>query len=691
MIKHAFVYLFLCPLICLAQTELSNDWQQRINQVLGGTLTRYHYIDQSINDNYSRRVFNLFINQVDPNKNFLTDMNMIELNAYEYKIDNDIRNNTFHFYDLALLRIKGQIEFSNSIYNTILKYPIELENPLSIEFDQDKKTYAKDNNDLTKRWKTNTQYQVAQNYIALYQEKYPSENTITIEKELEAEARLKTKKELDRRFKRLMEKTNEDYFTAYLDSIAKAFGPHTAYLPPEEKEDFDINMSGQLEGIGAILREDDGYIKVVRIIPGSASWRQGELKAEDIILKVQSNSKSDAISIIETPVREAVKLIRGPKGSTVTLTVKKPDGMIQTIPIQRDIVVIKSTYAKSGIFVIDDKQFGYINLPSFYRDFENSKNPNAADDVKAALVEFNKKNTAGMILDLRNNGGGSLKDAVDIAGFFIPQGPVVQVSNSYKQVDTYKDKDNQTYYSKPLIILVNTFSASASEIVSAALQDYGRAIILGNSHTFGKGTVQKVIDLDNLLFQQSNPLGYLKITIQEYFRINGQSTQFTGVIPDIVYPSIYDYLDVGEKELEYAFQGSKTTPAQYETWQLQPQLKSTVVKNSYTRLEQNPASKVIIDYNQFMTNQRNNSYRSIRLTDLWANLQNVKGVNKTLDDLTITKQFSTYISIKPIADNNDEAEKEELTKWIDGFDNDFLLNEAFQVLNQMATPIANND
>ena len=318
-----------------------------------------------------------------------------------------------------------------------------------------KKKNAKNNAELTKRWKASTQYQVAQNYITLYKEKYPSKNELVIEKELELEARLKTKKDMDRRFKRLMEKENKDYFTDYLDSMTRAFGPHTSYLPPEDKEDFDINMSGKLEGIGAILREDDGYIKVVRIIPGSASWRQGELKAEDIILKV-SQYQEEAVSIIETPVREAVKLIRGPKGSTVNLTVKKPDGMIQTIPIKRDIVVIKSAYAKSGLFKVNNQNFGYISLPSFYRDFENNKSRNAAGDIKNALNEFNKQNSDGLILDLRNNGGGSLKDAVDISGFYT-EWPVVQVSDSYNKKDTYRDRDNTTVYNKPLVILVNSF------------------------------------------------------------------------------------------------------------------------------------------------------------------------------------------------------------------------------------------
>ena len=665
------------------------EQQQKINQILTNTLTRYHYVDQSIDDNFSKRVFTIFLKQLDPNKNFLTNNQMVELNAYEYKIDNDIRNNTFNFYNLAILRLKEQVKYSNSIYNSILKSPINLEEAITIEVDPDKKVYVKNNAELTKRWKANTHYQVAQNYITLFKEKYPSENSLIIDKSLEAEARLKTKKELDRRFKRLLNKKDSDYFNAYMDAMTRSFGPHTSYLPPEEKEDFDINMKGQLEGIGAVLREDDGYIKVVRIIPGSASWRQGQLKAEDIILKVAKTEKDEAISIVETPVREAVKLIRGPKGSTVVLTIKKPDGIIKNIPIQRDIVVIKSAYAKSGIFKANNKNFGYIYLPSFYRDFENNKNRNAANDIKNALETFNKSNTNGLILDLRNNGGG-FRDAIEISGFFIPEGPIVQVTDSYDQKETYKDKDKRTIYNQPLIVLVNKFSASASEIVSAALQDYNRAIILGDSHTFGKGTVQKVVDLDRIIFKRNNNLGYLKITIQEYFRITGKSTQFSGVVPDIIYPSQTDYLDVGEKELTYAFKGSTTSASSFEKWVSQKN-KQKAITNSYNRLKNNQTSKAIIEYNTFMKNQRNMSNRSIKLSDLWKNIKIVENKNDDLENLTINQSYTKYESIEPNPSTQGETEKEEYEKWVSSFEKDYVLNEAVLILSELNQDVAAND
>jgi carboxyl-terminal processing protease len=677
-VRFFFAFVLLLQTLCFGQSE---SWKQRVNQVLSTTLERYHYIDQPIDDNFSKRVFQLFMNQIDPNKQFFTKNQVVELTAYEYKIDNDIRNNTFHFYNLCILRLNEQIDLTQSIYNTILKLDIDLTAPNAIEFDIEKKDYAQNNSELTKRWKAKMQHQIGQNYIALFKEKYPSENTLRQDDQLELEARMKTKKDMDRQFKRLIEKKNEDYFSSYLNAIAMSFGPHTTYLPPAEKEDFDINMTGKLEGIGAVLRETDGVIKVVQIIPGSASWRQGELKAEDTILKV-SQENGELVSIIETPVKDAVKLIRGPKGSTVNLTVKKPNGIIKTIAIKRDIVIIKSAYAKTGTFKVLDSTFGYINLPSFYRDFENNNSQNAADDIKKALIELNKQNSHGLILDLRNNGGGSLKDAVDISGFFISQGPIVQVSDGTRRKDIYEDTDNQIIYKEPLIILVNKFSASASEIVAAALQDYNRAIIMGDHHTFGKGTVQKVVNLDHVILRKTAPLGYIKITIQEYFRINGTSTQFNGVTPDIIYPSTVDYLDVGEKDLKFAFKGSSLTPADYTQWPSIPE-KSQIFKNASRRLQTNPSVNQINSYNDFMKQQTETSIRSVKLSDLWNNMALIKDKNESISTLSVTKAFTDYQTIEPQLNDMVDNDKDDFDKWVSSFNDDLLLNEALTVLSDI--------
>lgn len=667
-----------------AQSTDTYEWRQRASSVLANQLIRFHYVDQAIDDNFSKRVANLFLKKIDPNKHFFTQQQIHELMAYEYKIDNDIRNATFYFYDTSILRLQQQIDYVSSIYNTLLEAPININKRAMYETDFDKKVYVNDNDQLNDLWKTTVQYYVVQQYVSLFNEEYPSASAIERVPELEVKAREKTKSDLDRRFKLLKKQTDNDYFSMYLDCVANAYGPHTTYLPPEEKEDFDINMSGQLEGIGAVLREEDGYIKVVRIIPGSASWRQGILKPEDIILTVIQDGESEGVSIVETSVREAVTLIRGKKGTVVSLVIKKPDGMTQTVSIVRDIVVIQSTYAKGGTFQFpeDNRTYGYIRLPSFYRDFENNRNRNAADDVKAILMAMS--DTSGTILDLRDNGGGSLRDAVEISGFFIDQGPVVQVVSNDRSKHALYDQNRGVVYHQPLIVLVNTFSASASEIVSAALQDYNRAIIIGDAHTFGKGTVQKVYDLDYWSRRPKPSLGFSKITIQEFFRINGYSTQFKGVTPDIIYPSTMDYLDVGEKDLPYALSGSQTTPGDYA--QSTPKYQtSLVIERAYDRLKSNEVFDQINAYSTFMKNRQSATKKSVGMTDVWRDLNDVKKQRAAMDDLFADPVFKSFEFIEPeLSTIDDDDEKTELNDWATGLQQDFLLNEALLVLKDMS-------
>jgi len=341
------------------------------------------------------------------------------------------------------------------------------------------------------------------------------------------------------------------------------------------KEDFDIHMSGSLEGIGALLREEDGMIKVVRVIPGSAAERQGQLRAEDTIIAV-SEKNGEPVMLTDIKLRDAVSLIRGPKGTEVILTVQRPDGAKKTIPIVRDVVHIEETYIKSA--VMEDKaghKIGYIRIPSFYRNFadngENSDSRNVTQDMRRELAKLKQEDKInGLVIDLRNNGGGSLSDAVDISGLFLPGGPVVQVKNSKGEVKVLKDKDKYVYYEGPIIVLVNKFSASASENVAAALQDYGRAIVIGGDHTHGKGTVQTILDMNRYLpiriWKQYSDLGALKVTIHQFYRVNGESTQYKGVEPDIIVPTILDHLKSGERYQDYSLPWDKIEPTLFSPW-----------------------------------------------------------------------------------------------------------------------------
>ena len=329
-------------------------------------------------------------------------------------------------------------------------------------------------------------------------------------------------------------------------------------------------MSGQLEGIGASLQEKDGYIRVAAIVPGSPSWKQGQLKEGDLIIKV-AQGKDEPIDVVDMRLDNAVKLIRGKKGTEVRLTVKKPDNNITTISIIRDIVIIEETFAKSMILEVpnSNKKIGYLYLPSFYADFQNPNGRRAFKDVKAEVEKLKAENISGLIFDLRNDGGGSLQDAVDIAGLFIEKGPVVQVKSRFGPPYVYEDKNPEITYDGPLMVMVNAYSASASEIFAAAMQDYNRAIIIGTPNTFGKGTVQRFFELDRGLTRDEEnlkPLGSIKVTIQKFYRINGGSTQLKGVTPDVTFPDMYQYIDRGELEAEYPMQWTKIDAVPYTKW-----------------------------------------------------------------------------------------------------------------------------
>ncbi|HTR44336.1 MAG TPA: carboxy terminal-processing peptidase, partial [Thermodesulfovibrionales bacterium] len=392
---------------------------------------------------------------------------------------------------------------------------------------------------------------------------------------LQKTAREKVLKSYDETLSRMLKEKQSDYFERYFSAVAKALDPHSEYMAPVEKEDFDIGMKGSLEGIGAMLREEDGYVKIESVIPGGPAARQGRLHASDRILKVAEGS-GEPVDIVGMKVRDAVKLIRGKKGTEVRLTVRKEDGTQSVVPIVRDVVQIEETFAK-GTTLRDgktEKVFGYITLPAFYRDFENTRNGgrgrNSTDDVRSELKKLQAEHVEGLILDLRNNGGGALTDAIGIAGLFVGGGPVVQVKSGKGDIKVLADEDVRPSFNGPLVVLVNKFSASASEILSGVLQDYGRAVIVGGSHTFGKGTVQTLIDLDETVsFENAfkyRSFGALRITIQKFYRATGESTQYKGIVPDIVLPDPLDSGKIGEEFLEYALPWDRIKPASFEKW-----------------------------------------------------------------------------------------------------------------------------
>lgn len=553
-----------------------------IAYILSHQLPAQHYAHKDLDD-ISAAAFDLYLKQLDPRKRFLLAEDIKLLQAYNDRIDDELRRGRVELPDAGLELLNKRIKEAEVMTGELFAGGFEPEREDYLELDPKKTEYAASKDELRDRWRRILKLQILEAYLDFLDEgkdkgdapnkQEKSLRDTGLDKELWDKALEKVDARIQRYLHRLLQETRQDHYNRYFDAIARAFDPHSNYMAPVSKQNFDIHMSGSLEGIGALLREDEGLIKVVRVIPGSAASRQGELQAEDTILSV-AEKDGDPVDVTDMRIREAVSYIRGPKGTEVILTVQRADGSKRNIPIIRDIVQIEETYVKSEVLTGEHgAKIGYIKIPSFYRDFaarESNDTRNVTSDTAKELHKLHQEKIAGLILDLRNNGGGSLSDAVEVSGLFLPGGPVVQVKNSQGVIRILEDLDTNMLYDGPIIVLVNKFSASASEILAAALQDYGRAIVIGGDHTHGKGTVQSLMDLNNnipLLHRKKyEDLGALKVTIQKFYRINGESTQYKGVEPDIIVPTVLDYLKSGERYQDYSLPWDSVSQAKYLQW-----------------------------------------------------------------------------------------------------------------------------
>ena len=592
------------------------------NQILVDIITqgldRNHYSKVDIDDGFSEKTYKLFIERLDYNKRFLLKSDIDELSYFHDKIDDEIRLRTYMFLNRAIELLDIRTVEVKIIYKDVLSKPFDFALKEDFELDAEKRGYSEDMDEMRNLWRKMLKYQVMSRILDMEREQEKAiEKSDTVEiksfEVFEEKARKKVLKSHDDWFHRIDQLNYADRRAIFLNSITSSFDPHSTFFPPKDKANFDIAMSGQLEGIGATLTSKEGYITVQRIVPGSASWKQGELEAKDKIIKV-AQGEDEAVDIIDMRLDDAVKLIRGPKGTEVRLTVKKIDGSITIIPIVRDVVIIEETYASSMI-IENDEKYGYIKLPKFYFDVNKKDARNCFEDIEVEVEKLKNENVDGIVFDLRNNGGGSLQDVVKIAGLFIKEGPVVQVKTRNRPAYIFKDEDSDIQYDGPLVVLVNNFSASASEIFAAAMQDYGRAVIVGSASTFGKGTVQRIINFDSVLpasLDYLKPLGAMKVTMQKFYRINGETTQLEGVIPDIILPDNYSYIEVGEKEMDYPLKYDKIENAEYDLYNNSfPKKLQTLKKLSQSRTDKNQSFKLIDENAKRLKNNRDKTIVSL--------------------------------------------------------------------------------
>lgn len=585
----------------------------------------HHFSGKPIDDNLSAGAFQLYLKQLDFQKRFLLDSEVRQIRAFERRVDDEILTGKIQLVPFAERLMKQAVSRAEELVLDILSRPFDFDIAEDYETDPEKLGFCLTELEIRERWRKELKFRVLSSYLSLMEEEgFATPSAVPKDKRvaLEKKAREKILKQNKDYFSRLNQETVQDQYDRYLNAFTRAFDPHTNYMPPQSKEDFDISMRGSLEGIGATLRDDDGNIKVVKVVPGSAAARQGQLQVDDVILAVAQGS-GDPVEVTGMRLRDAVALIRGKKGSEVRLTVKRAGHKPLIIPIIRDVVIIDDSFVKSA--VVDDpggsRRYGYIKIPSFYRDFEETRDGNggrnSTDDVRAALASLKRQGVAGLVLDLRNNGGGALTDAVGVAGLFIERGPVVQVRASGGSSKVLDDQDPAVEYRGPLVVLVNQFSASASEIVAGALQDYGRAVIVGGEHTHGKGTVQVVMNLDEALTLRNMsrylPLGALRLTTQKFYRVSGESTQYRGVVPDIILPDRQQSSKFGEKYLDYSLPWDTITGVKHVDWDKGlvdlPWLKN----RSRARVDSNPEFTKIKHVAKTLAERLENTRQSLQL------------------------------------------------------------------------------
>ena len=668
-------------------------------ELLTFVIEKGHYDPAAIDDNFSKGVYKSYIESIDPSKRFFIQSDIDEFAKYEDKIDDMILNKDLTFFDLTNERMLERIKEAEDFYKDILSQPFDFSKNEDFTVDYEKMPYVKTKAELKERWRKQLKLSVLstitdkqkvqeakndpENKDALKDEGKAGEDDLnkTFE-ELEKEARESTLKSLNDYFDFIDDIERDEWFSIYLNAIAERFDPHTYYFAPEDKEKFDMSMSGSLEGIGARLQKKGDYIEISELIVGGPAWRGKDLEQGDLIMKV-AQGKGDPVDIAGMRLEDVVKKIKGPKGTEVRLTVKKVDGSIKVIPIVREIVELEETYAKSSVVSKDGKLYGIINLPKFYINFEDKNSRDAAKDVAIEIERLKELGVEGIIMDLRDNGGGSLKTVVDITGLFIPEGPVVQVKSTGKDKEVLSDKDPRVQWDGPLVVLVNNYSASASEIFAAAIQDYNRGLILGSKHTYGKGTVQNLIDLNQFVRGSSmGDLGALKTTTQKYYRIDGGSVQLKGVESDVVMTDRYSYIDMGERDIDNAMPYDKIDPASYKPYRNNF---DQIIANSNRRMAASPQFKLMDENAKWVNEQKDDNTYSLNIDKFKADMAKNEEATKKFKAFKDYNSGLTFDALpyekELFAKEPELAEKKQ--RWYESLAKDIYVEEALNILNDM--------
>ena len=693
--KRNYNILLLTLLLAFASCSFTTktfedpDKDKLLVQLITYVLEQGHFNPKVINDEFSENVFQDYLNQIDPFKRYFYQSDINEFEAYKDKIDDQIIEYDVDFFNITHERLLQRINESKEIYKEILAQPFNYSIDEDFNTDYENADYVKSKKDMKERWRKQLKFSAIANYhdLVLEQEKESNikDKVIKSDTGLEQEARDAALRSLDELYDFMDDRERKDWFAVYINAIVEEFDPHTFYFAPEDKDRFDVAMSGNYEGIGARLQKRMDNIIINEVISGGPAWRQNKLEVGDIILKVRQEKEEEAVNVVGMRLNDAIKFIKGPKGTKVILTLKKVDGTIEDLAIPRDIVELEETYAKSSTVIKNDKTFGVINLPRFYVDFQDYKKRNAASDIKKEIERLKEEGMEGLVLDLRNNGGGSLPVVVDMVGLFIKDGPVVQVKTVGEPKEVLSDRDRSIVWDGPLVILVNELSASASEILAAAMQDYKRAIVIGSKQTYGKGTVQNVLDLNRMVRNNtSGDMGALKFTTQKYYRINGGSTQLEGVKSDVVVPDRYSYIDIGERDQDNPLAWDKIDAANYNLWNSYFDYDATI-KKSKERMANSEQLKLIDENAHWIKKIRDGNIYSLNYKAYKSKLDHNEEEAQRFEKLADYQTNLTFKSLpyEVTLTAQDSVLKQKRKRWHTSLSKDVYVEEALNVLSDL--------
>ena len=685
-------YLFVIfPLLligfAITNKKFSDPNKDRLlMEVVKYVVEKGHYKKISIDDNLSENLYHSFIKQLDNQKRFFLKSDIREFEKYKYLLDDQIKEYDLSFFNLVYQRSKIRIEEAKSYYEELVNNKFNFNLNENIDLDFEKKEYARSKSEIKNRWRKQLKFSTLD--IATLK---LGDTLSVINDRIYNESIAIVKKNTEDYFEFITDLDRDDWYSNYLNAFLTQLDPHTYYFQPEDKERFDVNISGKFTGIGARLTKTEGNIKVVEIIIGGPVWKDKLLDVGDIIIKVAQENE-EPVDIVGMKVDDAIKLIKGPEKSIVSLTVKKLDGSIKEVQITRALVELEELYAKSTLIEEDDIRYGYISLPKFYVDFSNYKNRNSAEDVKNEIIKLKNNGIEGLILDLRNNGGGSLQSVVDMTGLFIEKGPIVQVKSIGNRKQVLYDRNSEIVWDGPLVVLINEMSASASEILAAALQDYERAVILGSKKTFGKGTVQNVIDLNKFISNSDFDLGALKITTDKFYRINGESVQLEGVKSDVIVPDSYMHIFNGEKDEENPLAWDKIDPAMYNPWINEGSL-DFISSNAQTRVNDNNYLKLISKRADWIEKQQKNKTIPLKFLTYQKYLDENKNKTKEFESLS---KYSNDLNFKLLKSEKDYimSNKELLSnrnRWHKNLTKDIYISEGVNILKQLSLINSNSE